>query len=95
MNMNFKLDLDIKKWLPLIKKLQPYIFGLLLIAVFAYTAFTINSALNVKPDPTAVAPPSTAAKIVFDKATINSVKNLNVVQGDVPTGTLGKPDPFK
>jgi len=95
MNMNLKLDLDYKKLLPLARKFQSYVFGALLVGVFGYTAYTINVALNVKAS---VAPTSTAAaaaKVSFDKTTIDAVKNLSVVQGSVPTGDLGKDDPFK
>lgn len=96
MNMNLKLDLDFKKWLPLLRKAQPYVFGVLLVGVFAYTASAVNTALNVKAAETAPATSaSTSTKIVFDKATIEAVKKLDVVQGTVPTGDLGKSDPFK
>jgi len=96
MNMNLKFDLDLKKLLPILRRFEPYVFGVALIAVFAYTAIVVNAALNVKPvaDPT-LAPASPTAKITFNKQTIEAVKKLNVVQGTVPTGDLGKDDPFK
>ncbi|HVQ44039.1 MAG TPA: hypothetical protein VMT30_03675 [Candidatus Saccharimonadia bacterium] len=93
--MNLKLDLDFKKWLPIVRRLQPYIFGLALVGVFAYTAYVLNAALNVGPDPTPVATANPATKVVFDKATIDAVKSLDVVEGGVPVGDLGKSDPFK
>ena len=91
--MNMKFDLDIKKWLPLLRKLQPYIFGIALVGVFGYTALLVNAALNVKPATSAAAPAE--PKISFDKKTIDAVKKLDVVQGSVPAGELGKTDPFK
>jgi len=96
MNMNLKLDLDFKKLLPMLQQWEPYIFGVALIAVFGYTAWVVNGAMNVKPqaDPTA-ATSGAPAKITFDKPTIESIKKLEVVQGTVPTGDLGKDDPFR
>jgi hypothetical protein len=97
MNMNLKMDLDLKKILPVLRQAEPYIFGGVLIAVFAYTAWIVNGALNVKPvaAPTSSSTIQAKPKIVFDKKTIEAVKNLSVVTGDVPTGDLGKDDPFK
>jgi hypothetical protein len=94
-NMNLKLDLDYKKWLPLLRTAQPYVFGLLLVGVFGYTAYVVNAALNVAPDATPAATTNAAAKITFDKKTIQSLKDLEVVAGNVDTGALGKSDPFK
>lgn len=95
MNANLKLDLDFKKFLPALRRLQPYIFGVALIGVFAYTAYIVNGALNVKPAESAgaaAANPTTGIR--FDKATIEAVKKLDVVPGTVPSGDLGKGDPF-
>jgi hypothetical protein len=64
------------------------------VGVFGYTAMQINAALNVKADTTTAATADPAAKIKFDKNTIDKVKNLNVVPATVPTGDLGKSDPF-
>jgi hypothetical protein len=93
MNMNLKFNLDPKTILPMLRKAQPYIVGILLIGVFAYTAYVVNQALNVAP---AAAPSATIPKvsISFDKKTIDSVKSLNVVSGQVPASNLGKTDPF-
>lgn len=94
--MNLKLDLDFKKWLPILRQIQPYVFGVALVGVFAYTAVTVNSALDVKPagDGTTATSPA-ATKVSFDKKTIEAVKKLDVVKGTVPTGDLGTNDPFK
>lgn len=96
MNMNLKLNLslkpeDLKKLLPVLHKATPYIVGLALIGVFAYTALVVNASLNVKPSTATTSP---APKISFDKATIESLKNLTAVQGTVPTGNLGGGSPF-
>ena len=95
MKMNFKLDMDYRKWLPVLQQLQPYIFGLALVAVFAYTSVIVNAALDVKASATPTAVVDPAAKIKFDRPTIEAVKKLEVVQGTVPTGDLGKSDPFR
>jgi len=94
MKMDLKLDLDYKKWLPILRQAQPYVFGLLLIGVFAYTALIVNAALNVKANPIPPVTADAAASIKFDQATIDAIKKLDVVQGNVPTGDLGKSDPF-
>jgi hypothetical protein len=89
MNMNFKLD--VATILPQLKKFGPFLVGLSLVGLFGYTGYVINDAFNVKPaDPAAAA----TAHITFDKATVEAVKNLHVIPGDVPTGNLGKSDPF-
>ncbi len=88
-NMNLNLSLkpeDLAKLLPALKRVQAYLVGAALIAVFAYTAYEVNAALNTQP---ATAPQALGPSISFDKATITSLKNLSVVQGNVPTGTLG------
>lgn len=105
MNQNLNLTLDInqlKKLLPVLRVLQPYLFGLALIGVFGYTAYLVNGALNIKP---AEAPAVTAttpgaatapkARITFDKTVIETVKSLQVVEGGVETGKLGTDDPFR
>ncbi len=94
MNMNLKLDLDLKTILPILHKLQPYVFGLALVGIFGYTAFLINASLNVKPNEVAPAAP-TVPKITFDKKTIEAIKKLEVVEGTVPSGGIGKSDPFR
>jgi hypothetical protein len=91
--MKLKLNFDYKKYLPLLQKLQPIVVGVVLIGVFAYTALIVNQALNVKPAETA-SPTIPKVKISFDKKTIESVKSLNVVPGQVPASSLGKTDPF-
>jgi hypothetical protein len=90
--MNLKLDFDIKKILPQLIKAQPYLVGMVLIAVFGYTAWVVNEALNVKPGEPATV--KTAPKITFDRKTIDTVKNLNVVSGQINPGDIGKDDPF-
>jgi hypothetical protein len=93
--MKMKLDLDIKKWLPVLRKAQPYVFGIVLIGVFGYTAYIVNASLNVQASTTVVTVPAPASAVTFDKSAITTVKNLQVVQGTVVTGELGKSDPFK
>ncbi len=91
--MNLKFNFNTKAILPLLQQVQPYIVGALLIGVFAYTAFIVNQALNVKP---ATTPSATIPKVTltFDKKTIESLKSLNVVPSQVPATSVGKTDPF-
>lgn len=97
MNTNLKMELNaesLKAMLPYLRKAQPYIYGIALIAVFAYTANVINQALNVQPASTQseIIP---LPKITFDKPTINALKTLKPVNGDVPLGDLGKDNPLQ
>ena len=100
MNLNLNLDLkpeDLKKILPILWRYEAYIFGVILIAVFGYTAYVVNAALNVGPASTSSLP-SPASKISFnskaDQETIQSLKSLQNVQGNVDSGSLGTTNPF-
>lgn len=96
MNMNLNLSLDPKVILPILRKIQPYVFGALLVGVFAYTAYVVNASLNVQADEaTQAATSDTATKITFDKNTIEALKNLSGVSGEVPVTNLGSSDPFR
>lgn len=91
MNLDFK-NINFKSMLPLVKRFGPMIMGLVLVGLFGYTGWVINGAFNVQP---AAAPEtSPAAKITFDKKTVDYVKNLHVVPGQVAPADLGKSDPF-
>jgi hypothetical protein len=100
MNLNINLSFspeDLKKLLPYLAKSQAYIFGILLIIAFGYTAYVVNAALNVGPS--SVSPlPSQAAKINFDikadQETIQSLKSLSTVQSNISTNNLGTSNPF-
>jgi hypothetical protein len=98
-NMNLSLNPEeLKKLLPVLRKAQPYVFGLVLIGAFGYTAYAVNAALNVTPAPAvpaAVDPAAPKAKIIFDKDTVAALKLLDTVSGDVPVGSLGTSDPFR
>jgi hypothetical protein len=97
MNMNLNLSFNaesLKKLLPVLWKIQPYLVGILLIGIFGFTAYEVNNALNVKPVAIGAAPTSASSKIIFNQTTINSLKSLQPVGGDVPTGTLGSSNPF-
>lgn len=91
MNNNLKLNFKFNSQaiLALLKRAEATLVGLLLIGIFGYTALIIERATNVQADPVA---PNSA--IVFDQPTIDSLKNLTVVNGDTPLGSLGKADPF-
>ena len=96
MNMNLSLSFkpeDLKKILPVLRGLQPYVVGLVLIGAFGYTAYVVNAALNVqpaKPSSDVKAPPA----ITFDKGTIKTLEQLQAVSGDVPNINLGQSNPF-
>jgi hypothetical protein len=96
LNLSFKPD-DLKKMLPYLWRAEPYIFGIVLIAVFGYTAYAVNAALNVGPASQSTLP-QPAAKITFtskaDQETIASLKTLQTVQGNVSTGSIGTNNPF-
>lgn len=96
MNMNLNLSLNLTSLLPVLRAAQVYIFGLLLVAAFAYTAYVVNGSLNVKPAAAAPASsPAATTKITFDKKAITALKNLSSVSGEVQTGNLGSTDPFR
>lgn len=95
MNMNLKLNLNVKDLLNGLRRAQAYMFGAVLVGVFAYTAYVVNGALNVMPSASAADDSSTSSKITFDKKTIEALKTLDSVSGSVPTGTLGSDDPFR
>jgi hypothetical protein len=56
-------------------------------AVFGYTGWVINAAFNVQPAATDTA----AARVVFDKQALETVKQLQAPAGPVD---LGRRDPF-
>jgi len=94
MNMKMNISLkpeDLKKLLPLLRQAQPYLVGIALIGVFAYTALVVNAAVNTKASTATIA---TEPKISFDKGTIDSLKSLQGVPGTVTTGALGGGSPF-
>ncbi len=90
--MKLDLNFNYKQILVYLRLAEPYLVGAALIGVFGYTAFFVNAALNVKPAATATIAPG--VKISFDKTTVESVKNINVVSGQVPMVNIGKSDPF-
>lgn len=91
MNMKFTIPPQLAKYLQTIKRSKSAIVGLLLIALFAYTAYVVNAATNVKSDGTSSTPSN---KIVFDKAVLKAVTDRNQVPDQTTLGSLGKPDPF-
>jgi hypothetical protein len=93
--MNLKLELNmatLKALLPVLRKSQAMLYGLLLVGVFGYTAYAINQALNVQ-----AASRQTAVKelpkITFDKKTMDSLSKRNAVDDKVQLN-LGTTDPF-
>jgi hypothetical protein len=89
--MNLKLPTNFKPYLKRLSRLRTPVVGVLLIGIFAYTAFIVNGATNVKSDGVT---PSTTPKVSFDKATLKTVSNRTNVSGYTTLGTLGKSDPF-
>lgn len=97
MNMNLNLNLNIetlKALLPVLRKAQPYLYGVALIGIFGYTAYALNAALNVQAAATQTEIQALPA-IKFDQKTIANLKTLTAVNGQVPLDNLGKDDPFK
>lgn len=96
MNNSLKLDLNIntiKQLLPALAKAQVYIYGVAVIAIFGYTAYTVNQALNVQPA-TAQSVITPLPSIKFNNSTMSQLKTLNNVGGQVPLGSLGTSNPF-
>ncbi len=93
MNMNLKLNfkLNPRQILAKLSQVLPIIFGVALIAVFGYTAWLINGALNLKPSELTNSAP---AAIKFDQATIKYVQSLKAVSGQTGVTAVGKPNPF-
>lgn len=73
-----------------LKIAQPYLVGTCLIALFGYTAYVINDALNVQPAATSAASKS----ITFDRKTIEALRKLDVVSSQVAPTEIGKDNPF-
>lgn len=96
MNMNLSLNLSpesLKALLPKVLKVLPSLFGLALVALFAYTAYFLNQQINVQP----LASQTTLSalpKVTFNKNVISSLQNRDVVNGSVPVN-LGTNDPFQ
>jgi hypothetical protein len=93
--MNMKLELNmasLKALVPVLQKAQPYLFALVIVGAFGYTAYIINAALNVEA---AESQTSIKAlpKITFDKKTMESLKNRDKVDSNVPLD-LGGANPF-
>jgi hypothetical protein len=93
LSLSFKPE-DLKKILPVLRTAQPYVIGLVLIGVFGYTAYVVNGALNLQPNKAKASGVKDVPKITFDKGTIKTLEQLQVVTGDVPTGNLGQSNPF-
>ncbi len=83
------LQIDYSKILPQLKRFEPLLVGLALIALFGYTAYVIN---GTSAEPTAA--PEQTKTITFDAKTIQSLKERTVVSDQVEPGSLGKSDPF-
>lgn len=93
MHMNLKLKFDPQALLKVLKPLAPYLVGLTVVGIFGYTGWVINQAFHTEP---AAATPaaSPVVKVTFDKQTVETVKNLHVVPGQVQPTDVGKNDPF-
>lgn len=91
--MKLDLKFDITKILNYLRIAEPYFFSIVLIGIFAFTAYFVNAAINIKPAATATTV-TKSVKILFDKNTIQAVKNINVVSGQIPAADIGKSDPF-
>ena len=87
LNLNFKFNSQAT--LALLKRSEATLVGIVLIGLFSYTAIVVERATNVEPD--AVSP---SGVMVFDQPTIDSLTTLTIVNGDPPSGRLGKTDPF-
>jgi hypothetical protein len=91
MNLKLALPTSLKPVLKSLSKARTAMVGLILIGIFGYTAYVVNTASNVKSDATSGAK---TTKIVFDKATLKALSTRDQVSDQTVLGTLGKPDPF-
>jgi hypothetical protein len=90
-----KIELNmatLKAVLAQLQKYQALLYGLALVAVFGYTAYVINTALNVAPatTQTAIKP---LPKIKYDQTVMDSLSTRGVVDDKVQID-LGTTDPF-
>jgi hypothetical protein len=90
-NMNLSFNLNFPAILAWARRFAPTLVGLALVGIFGYTGWVVNQAFNVKPDETIT---TTTSRVVFDKKTVDAVKSLRVIPGEVTPGRLGKADPF-
>jgi hypothetical protein len=92
MNLNMKLDLKSFRFTQAqLRRALPPVVGILLVALFAYTAFTIRAALTAVPNDSQTA---TTTVATFNKATIASIKALTVVPDQTNITNLGTSSPF-
>ncbi|MDF2461166.1 MAG: hypothetical protein K0S68_569 [Candidatus Saccharibacteria bacterium] len=95
MNTNMKLELNmatLKSLLAQLQKYQALLYGLALVAVFGYTAYIINTALNVEPA-TAQTTIKPLPAIKYDRTVMESLSTRGVVDDNVQID-LGTTDPF-
>lgn len=91
MNLKLQLPSNLQAYLDFLTKARTAIVGVLLIALFGYTAYVVNAASNVKTDLTST---DASTKITFDKTALQALQSRNQVSGTTDLGTLGKSDPF-
>lgn len=91
MNLKLALPTSFTPYLRSLSKARTALVGLIIIAIFGFTAYVVNSASNVKSDVTSDAK---TKKIVFDKATLKALSSRDQVSDQTALGALGKPDPF-
>lgn len=91
MNLKLSLPTNIKPYLKLLAKSRTALVGLVLVGLFGFTAYIVNTATNVKSDGVS---DEKAARIIFDKSAIQAVKTRSQVPDQTVLGTLGKSDPF-
>jgi hypothetical protein len=92
-NLNLNLNVEsLRAALPALRKALPSIVGLALVGLFAFTAYELNSLINVQSASTqSTIPP--LQKIVFDQKVLSSLQNRSNVNGSVPLN-LGTNNPF-
>jgi len=86
-----------KKALDIIIKARGFIFTLVVIALFGYLARQISLIASVTPDQSALDAAQkrvNVQSVKLDTKTINSLKNINTVDGSVNPGSVGRYDPF-
>lgn len=92
LNMNLSLKdvkLNPKQLVALLRRAQTLVVGIVLIALFAYTALVVQRAINVKASDVTPVPVT-----VYNQTTIDQLKSATAVDSSTPASGIGESSPF-
>ncbi len=93
-SLNLSINIEtLRAVMPALRKALPSVVGLFLVAVFGYTAYELNTLINVQP----AATQSTLAplpKIVFTQKVMSSLQDRTNVNGSVTLNLGTNNNPF-